>query len=184
MLRGSILANYFVAQRLELCLLSFLSLVLARVEEIRLKKGMVLFFVLAFLPATVCADKVVESQIVTFKGNVVKCLAPVAIRMIDGKLRQLPTTGFKLEPGFHTLAGEATTEYSSCPRAQRRSRKHLGIPAVEWFFEAGKVYYVALDHHYLHEEEWRLVVWKVESADGELVFDITRPKPVNQSSEH
>jgi len=41
-------------------------------------------------------------------------------------------------------------------------------------FEAGMVYYVALDHGSIHEEEWQLVVWKVETEDGELVFDITQ----------
>ncbi len=145
---------------------------------------MVLLLVLAILPATVCAEETAMSQIVTFKGNAVKCLAPVAIRMIDGMLRQLQTTGFDLEPGFHTLAGDTTGMLGRCPKGERRSGKHLGFPAVEWFFEPGKVYYVALDHHYYLEEEWRLVVWKVVTEDGETVFDISRPeqanKPVNQ----
>jgi len=102
------------------------------------------------------------------------CLAPVAIRVIDGKLRQLPATGFKLEPGIHRLAGKATASLHHCPKQQRRSRKPLmGFPMMEWLIEADKVYYVALDHGSLDEEEWRLVVWKIETEDGELVFDVT-----------
>ena len=54
----------------------------------------------------------------------------------------------------------------------------MGFPAVEWVFDPGKVYYVALDHSSQHEEGWHLVVWKVETEEGELVFDITRKEPM------
>jgi hypothetical protein len=57
----------------------------------------------------------------------------------------------------------------------------MGFPAVEWLFESGKVYYVALDHNPLDEEQWRLVVWKVKTEKGDLVFDITgRESPLAQ----
>lgn len=147
-----------------------------------MKKIWVLFLVLAVLPTTVCAQEPAEVRIVTFKGNAVKCLAPVVIRMIDGRLRTLQETGFNIEPGFHTLAGDATSLLGHCPIGQRRSGKHLGFPAVEWLFESGKVYYVALDHHYYLEEDWRLVVWRVETEDGEVVFDITRQDRENYRS--
>jgi hypothetical protein len=52
----------------------------------------------------------------------------------------------------------------------------MSFPAVEWLFESGKVYYVAVFHDTDYIEDWHLVVWKVETADGELVFDITRQK--------
>ena len=45
---------------------------------------------------------------------------------------------------------------------------------MEWFFEPGKVYYVAVFHDTEYIEDWRLVVWKVETDEGELVFDITK----------
>jgi len=130
---------------------------------------------IALLPLAGFAEEPTTARVVTHQGDVSKCLAPIAIRVIDGRLRQLPGTGFKIEPGIHRLAGNATASLHHCPQAQRRSRKPLmGYPAVEWLFEPGKVYYVALNHNSLHEEEWHLVVWKVKTEKGELVFDITK----------
>jgi len=147
-----------------------------------MKRFLVACLLMTALESEVLADDKETARIVTYKGNVSKCLAPVAIRVIDGELRQLPRTGFKLEPGIHRLAGKATASLRHCPKQQRRSRKPLmGFPTVEWLFEAGKVYYVALDHGSLDEEEWRLVVWKVETEEGELIFDIThREAPQKQ----
>ena len=130
---------------------------------------------LAIYSLTAFPEDAEIARVVTFKGDVTNCLAPVAIRIIDGKLRQLPTTGFEIEPGFHTLAGDATTSLHHCPKVANRSRKPLmGFPAVEWLFDPGKIYYVALNHNSQHEEDWHLVVWKVETEEGDLVFDITQ----------
>jgi hypothetical protein len=132
------------------------------------------FLLIWMLPSAAIAEKAEAARVVTHKHDVSKCLAPVAIRVIDGRLRQLPATGFDLEPGIHRLAGYATASLGHCPKAQSRSRKPLmGFPAVEWLFESGKVYYVALDHNPPDEEQWRLVVWKVKTEEGDLVFDIT-----------
>ncbi|NNE04365.1 MAG: hypothetical protein HKN15_01390 [Xanthomonadales bacterium] len=129
------------------------------------------------LPTSSMAEDSEKVQIVTGKGDVAHCLAPVQIRMIDGKLRQLPSLGFDLEPGMHILAGNPVGRTSHCNKSKKRSRKPImSIPAVEWLFEPGKKYYLAVYHDTEYIEDWRLVVWKVETEDGELVFDITDPE--------
>ena len=129
------------------------------------------------LPVHGLAEDLEMAQVITSRGNVVHCLAPVQIRMIDSELRQLPALGFELEPGMHILAGNPAGSTSHCKNSRRRSRKPImSFPAVEWLFESGKIYYVAVFHDTDYIEDWHLVVWKVETADGELVFDITRQK--------
>ena len=130
---------------------------------------------LVLLPVLGLAADEEKIKVVTGKGDVAHCLAPVQIRMIDGKLRQLPSLGFDLEPGMHVLAGNPVGRTSHCNPSKQRSRKPISsFPAVEWFFEPGKVYYVAVFHDTEYIEDWRLVVWKVETDEGELVFDITK----------
>ncbi len=38
------------------------------------------------------------------------------------------------------------------------------IPDLEADFEAGKTYYVGLDHSSKNRNEWKLVIWKVVSS--------------------
>ena len=142
-----------------------------------IKKLTVLLLSLAVMPTSMFAADPSKSRIVTYKSNPVKCLASVAINQVDGKGRQLPTMGFELEPGTHTMHGRATIDLRNCPVARDRSRTSVHVPPLDWFFEAGKVYYVALDHSAPSRESWRLVVWKVEDEDGETVFDITEKAP-------
>lgn len=141
-----------------------------------MKYSKLIYIILIVFPSFAAfAEEEANARVVTYKAKITNCLAPVAIKVIDGRLRQLPATGFDIEPGLHRLAGDATSSLHHCPKVSRRSRKPLtGFPAVEWLFEPGMVYYVALNHGSQHEEEWHLVVWRVENEDGELVFDITR----------
>jgi hypothetical protein len=111
------------------------------------------FIALVILPAAVFAADPSKAQVVTFKSNLTSCLASVAIKQVDGKLRQLPTMGFEIEPGWHTMHGVSTVNLKHCP--------------LEWLFDPGKVYYVGLDHSSPERKNWRLVVWKIESMDEE-----------------
>jgi hypothetical protein len=43
-----------------------------------------------------------------------------------------------------------------------RGKSTYTIPDLEADFEAGKTYYVGLDHSSKNKEEWRLVIWKTE----------------------
>ena len=142
-----------------------------------MKRILLALFVLVIAPAMAIAADPAKARVVTFRSNVVKCLAPVAITQIDGRLRQLPSMGFELEPGLHTMHGSVTVDTRNCPVAQAESRRPVHIPPLDWYFEPGKVYYVAFDHSASNRKNWRLVVWKVEYEDGELIFDITAKTP-------
>ena len=131
-----------------------------------LKKIVLMILASALLSSTVFATDPSKAQIVTFKSNSVYCLASVAIKQIDGHLRQLATLGFEIEPGWHTMHGLATVNLRDCPVVEERIRKQVHIPPLEWLFEPGKVYYVGLDHSSVSRHNWRLVVWKVEDMKG------------------
>ena len=128
---------------------------------------------LLFLAPPLNAADPEKARVVTFKSNPVKCLASVAITQVDGKNRMLPPGGFKIDPGEHSMHGRATINLRNCPPARTDSRKPVHIPPLEWFFEAGKVYYVGLDYSSPLRENWRLVVWKAEYENGEVIFDRT-----------
>ncbi len=131
-----------------------------------MKKILVMMMSLALLPSVVFAKDENKARVVTFKSNPAKCLAAVAITQIDGHLRQLPSLGFDIEPGLHTMHGMATVDLRHCPVIEDRIRRQVNIPPLDWYFEPGKVYYVGLDHSSVERQNWRLVVWKVEYEDG------------------
>ena len=131
-----------------------------------MKNVLLMILALAFLPSAVFAKDPDKARVVTFKSNPAKCLASVAIKQIDGHLRQLPTLGFEIEPGLHSMHGMATVDLRHCPVVEDRIRRQVNVPPLEWFFEPGKVYYVGLDHSSVERQNWRLVVWKVEYEDG------------------
>lgn len=138
-----------------------------------LKNRIYVLLTLALLPLAWSAAEEENAQIVTHKSNPVHCLAAIEITQVDGKQRQLPPSGFEIEPGEHTMHGRATVDLKNCPPAESRSRKPVHSKPLDWFFEPGKTYYVALDYSNPNRENWRTVVWKVLDADGEVVFDLT-----------
>jgi len=106
------------------------------------------------------AGKADKAQIVTQNERPAQCISRVAITDIDGKLASVPKQGFKLDAGTHSMKGRATLNTSQCPAV--RGKSNHTVPPLEADFEAGKTYYVGLDHSSKNREEWRLVVWKVE----------------------
>ncbi len=131
-----------------------------------MRKIALMILALALLPSAVFAADPSKARIVTFRSNGAICLASVAIKQIDGHLRQLPALGFEIEPGWHTMHGMATLNLRDCPVVEERIRKQVHVPPLEWLFEPGKVYYVGLDHSAVQRQNWRLVVWKVEDMQG------------------
>ena len=130
-----------------------------------MKKLIFLLAATLMMPLTVSADDDRGmARVVTFKENVSTCLAPVQIRTIDGKNRNLPSLGFEIEPGWHTMHGSAQLNLKRCPvqDEHKRSSQNVHIPPLEWLFEAGKVYYVGLDYSSPTRENWRLIVWDVK----------------------
>lgn len=115
-------------------------------------------------PGTSIATELDASNLATVvsdPASPAECLAPVAIKKIDGIKRVVAAKGFVIEAGIHTLNGQALLDTSVCPI----NDKHLQIKPAEdlqVFFEPGGIYHVAYDHASDNPDEWRLVVWKAE----------------------
>lgn len=125
-------------------------------------KNLRLLFLVAIvaLPLTGQAASDDKAWIITQVAKPTECISKVAIKNIDGREQRLPPQGFELEPGKHTLTGTAMLDTRFCPvlRANRSDR----IQPLEAEFEAGKKYYVGLDHSSNDRSDWALVVWKIE----------------------
>ena len=93
----------------------------------------------------------------------------LAVNKIDGELRAVPAQGFLVEPGVHTINGRATLDASKCQPLT--AYQQIGRATdLEVNFEPGRIYYIAYDHKSQNTEEWRLVVWKVESDNPPQTF--------------
>jgi hypothetical protein len=105
------------------------------------------------------------ARIITQNEKPPQCLSRVHIQRIDGELVNVHPSGFEIEAGKHTMNGRAMVNTTFCRRISGRTSE--GIPDLEAEFEAGKTYYVGLDHSSKSSNDWRLVIWKVEPRDGE-----------------
>jgi hypothetical protein len=101
-------------------------------------------------------------KIVTHNGRPADCLAPVAVTRIDGQEQIVPAQGFTIEPGVHTLNGRARIDTTYC-KTIRGGNIPGSVPDLEVDFEAGMTYYIGYNHDSLNRDDWRLVVWKIES---------------------
>lgn len=125
-----------------------------------MNKLIVIILAVALYPIQAMAEKVGQAQIITQNERPAQCLSRVVITDIDGRLSNVARQGFKLDAGTHSMNGRAIINTSLCPAV--RGKSTYTIPDLEADFEAGKTYYVGLDHSSKNKEEWRLVIWKVE----------------------
>jgi len=128
--------------------------------EMNMKKSLLILIAAALLPAHVLAGSQDKAQIITQNNRAAQCISSVVIDEIDGKLSNVSKQGFKLEAGTHSLSGRALINVANCPAV--RGRNSYVVPDLEADFEAGKTYYVGLDHSSKNKEDWRLVIWKTE----------------------
>jgi hypothetical protein len=138
-------------------------------------KRVVLIALLSVLSgAAQCAESVAEqgadqgayrgadqmARVITDVAKPVQCIAPIEVYNLDGRLVRKNAMGFDLEPGRHTLVGTARIDSVNCPAM--RGNQALDIPPLDYEFEAGRIYYVGLEHQSSNQQQWRFVVWKVE----------------------
>lgn len=102
------------------------------------------------------------ARVITSVEKPVQCISPIEVYNIDGKLVKKNAMGFDLEPGTHSLVGTARINNRDCPRM--RSGAAVDIPALEYDFEAGKTYYIGLQHKSGSQQNWRFVVWRVTDS--------------------
>ena len=123
-----------------------------------MRKTVLLTALLALLPAGLAAAEGM-ARVITDVARPVECIAPIEVYNIDGELVGKNTMGFDLEPGRHSLVGLAKIDSTNCP--VMRGNSALDIPPLEYDFEAGKTYYIGLEHKSSNQQQWRFVVWRI-----------------------
>jgi hypothetical protein len=118
-----------------------------------------LIALLAFLPASAPAAQDM-ARVITDVAKPVQCIAPIEVYNIDGQLVRENAMGFDLAPGRHTLVGTARIDSVNCPTMG--GNQALDIPPLDYEFEAGKTYYIGLEHKSSNQQQWHFVVWKTE----------------------
>jgi len=118
---------------------------------------------LLLLPLLANAGKDDVAKVITSASNGAQCISPVHIRNIDGRESMVQRMGFDLEPGKHTMSGSALIDTSFCS-ALGRAGNGDNIPPLEADFEAGKTYYVGVNHKSPNRKEWAYVIWKVRDT--------------------
>ncbi len=117
------------------------------------------------LPLLVLAANRDKAQIITGFDRASQCISPIHVNQIDGREAQVQPMGFELEPGTHNLKGKAIINTSICQKFGRSSGRYK-IEPLEADFEAGKTYYIGYDHNSPNQNDWKLVIWKVEDQKG------------------
>jgi hypothetical protein len=130
---------------------------------IRYLAGLCLSLVLTGSALAMIEEQADTARIITMNGKPSQCLAAVHIQYVDGERVMVHQTGFDIEPGMHSLNGRAYLDTTYCRPMMGRISKD--VPDLEAEFQAGKTYYVGLDHSSRNYEDWRLVIWKVEPVD-------------------
>jgi len=87
------------------------------------------------------------------------------IKNVDGVEKAGALMQVELEPGTHTLSGPAQIDNSFCSRVgvSRGGRKNALQPLTAEF-EAGKTYYIGVNHKASRESGWFYEIWKVEDS--------------------
>jgi len=125
-----------------------------------MRKLILILLLAAFLPSHAIANQGGKAQIITQNERSAQCISRVVIDEIDGRLSNVAKQGFELDAGPHSMNGRAVINTANCPAI--RGRNSYVVPDLEADFEAGKTYYVGLNHRSKNKEEWRLVIWKTE----------------------
>ena len=119
------------------------------------------FITLLLTPfAAQAADKDM-AMIVTGNEKPAECISAVHVNQIDGKEVKVQALGFELAPGEHSLTARAIVNTSFC-KAMGPATGANQIEPLKMDFQAGKTYYVGVDHSSPLRKDWKLVVWKTE----------------------
>lgn len=102
------------------------------------------------------------ARVITSGGRPAECLAPVSVTRIDGESRVVSAKGFLIEPGIHTINGKVMMDITNCPLIGSNPRIGSAVD-LEVDLEPGGTYHVGYYHAPANTEEWKLVVWHVET---------------------
>lgn len=134
-----------------------------------MKRGLLMVALMLFAGSALAWDKS-KARIIQSVDRPAQCISSVKVYQIDGREVLLDSKlGFEIEPGNHELRARGVVNMSHCGKIVGGSSRTQQQP-LEMNFEAGKTYYIGLDTDAPHRRDWKLVVWKTESAevDGQI----------------
>ena len=102
-----------------------------------------------------------KARIITNFNNLAQCISPVHILKIDGRDIFVQPQGFNLEPGTHTMSGKALINTSFCQTVGQGTNRFQPAP-LEAEFEAGKTYWLGINHRSPNRKDWEYVIWNVK----------------------
>jgi hypothetical protein len=110
-------------------------------------------------------DEAGFATIITSFEKGAQCISPMVVQNVDGEELASGRTQITLAPGTHTINGAAQVNTSFCRSVgiSRGGRKEA-TPALEAEFEAGKTYYIGLNHKASRPDGWFYEVWKTEDT--------------------
>lgn len=125
-----------------------------------------LFFlpIVAGAEAEAEADAIGKARIITNYNNLAQCISPVHILKIDGKDIFVQPQGFTIDAGKHTMSGKSLINTSYCPTIGQGTNRYIPDP-LEAEFEAGKTYWVGINHRSSNRDDWKYVIWNVVDKD-------------------
>ena len=127
-------------------------------------KRTVLITLLALAPLAALAGKD-KAKVITSNERPANCIAAIEIYQIDGEEVLVNPKVVELDPGEHSLKGRALNVDTTFCKALGASTR-FEIPPLVHEFEAGKTYWVGLDHSAANRRDWRIVVYQEDPAEG------------------
>ena len=106
-----------------------------------------------------------KARIITTAEDPVNCISPMEINSVDGKELAGTRMQIELDPGKHTITGLARINTSFCSRVGvSRGGRNSSLEPLEAEFEAGKTYYIGVNHKASRDSGWFYEIWKVEDS--------------------
>lgn len=102
------------------------------------------------------------AMVVTNIARPADCLAAITVTTVDGQKVMVSAQSFLIEPGIHTVNGKAMLDTTHCPITDKRFQMGRAED-LEVNFELGYTYYIGYYHQPADPQEWKLVVWNIET---------------------
>ena len=127
-------------------------------------KRTVLISLLALAPlAALAGDN--KAKVITSNERPAQCIAAIEIYQIDGEEVLVNPKVVELDPGEHSIMGRAlNVDTTFCKAVGGPTR--IEVPPLVHEFEAGKTYWVGLDHSAANRRDWRIVVYQEDPAES------------------
>lgn len=105
-----------------------------------------------------------KATVITSERRPADCISPISVYRIDDRNITGGMMQFELDPGVHAISGRALISDDFCSHSMIASSgsRAESLKPLEQEFEAGKVYFIGVDHTASRASGWEIVVWSVQ----------------------